>query len=939
MAADFDSMVADDQQAPAPTMQPTVNSGGSTTSFDDMQDDTEKFGTPGMAALAGVEGAVHGLGGPAADWLETKVLGIKPETIRGLREANPIVHGIADVGGLGAGLLTGTGEAALMTKAGELASSAVGGMEAIKAAELGVDAAKAAGKGLPEAQAALKAAKSTTPLSFKVGDSVVKNAAEMAVLQGSDEVSKQILNDPNTSAESAISNIGLAAALGGAGGAFMTGAVSPLWEATAGPKVEQLLGAVKDHFSGGKAMLPDELKSAAQTLGVDIDAPLQAAMSGNPTAANSWGILREGQHKSVTDALNKWETESSESIANSLGVKPEDVAVHSENQAGHDLKDVWKKEYDAKYGPVANAMDKRNAEAAGIAISDDARLDKYGKLLEDGMQKYGTDSPVYKLYPEWGNRLLAKENIGGLDQLKTELNGEIKKAFRAGDDNTAVALKDIRSSLHDFQENQITSQAETLFKNGVGEARQLSADLLNKRAEANRSYKEFAEMSNELSDHLGTGDFKGAGRLKGKITDATPEQLLNKFSIKGNADFIPFLKERFPETYTKVIDNERKNFLKSSVLTAKGEAPINIKKLNSVIEKAMAGQPEYVKAIMPQDALQKIAAANKLNEAIPAHKSSGTAGWMTKMFGDMPRSVLAGVAMLSGHNPLIGGLLGEMSQRLGRDAPDAIRLAHLKFMASDQPVSAKGFKAMTDFFHNTYKAESKITKAVDSVFKGGTSNVIALPSAADRAGLDKIVTKMQNNPSLVAKSQQGQTGDYLPQHQQALAATSTTALTYLQSLKPQPHVLGPLDKKVEPQPSEVARYNRALNIAQNPTVVMSHIKDGTLLPTDIADLHNMYPGLYQKMVTQMANQMNAVHSEDRIIPYKTRLSMSLFMGAPTDVTMQPASIVAAQPKPKMPQGPQQQAQSGGKSMKSLGKSVPSYMTPTQSAESHKNSRD
>lgn len=915
MAFDPDAFITEAEGAPSPTPTSAPSTDISGFNPDEFIKDAhaEKYGSLGQHAKTLAEGAGEMVLGPLAPAIEKEIMHVKPEDILARREENPITHGVGQAAGLVGAALTDVGLPAAMGRAGELATAAAGVSEATKAASLG----------------------------FKVGSSAVKQAAEMAVLQSSDEVSKMILNDPKTSAESAIANIGLASALGGATGAFLTGAVNPLWQATAGPKVEALLSGFKNHLNGTRALMPEELKMAQTALGIPISPELEAVIAGNPTAINHFNILKEGQNKHVLGALEKFNTDLSESVAKSLGIAPEDIAVHSENEAGHNLLESFKKEYNEKYGPIAEAFEKRNAEAAHIAISDEARLDHYGKLIEEGMNKVGTDSPLYKLYDNWGERLLAKDTVGGIDMLKTELGGEIEKAARAADTNSLTALRDIRSSLADFQESQIEAQASHLERQGVKGAKQMGVDLMSERANTNRMYKEFAKMSNELTDHLGVGRFTGAKGLTNKLSEkVSAEQLLNKFSIKGNADFIPFLQKNFPEVYNNVVESELKRFLKPAVLTAKGEMPINISKLNSIIEKGMAGQKDYVQAIMSPEAISKIQAANKLMEAIPHPKSSGTAGWMTKMFSDMPRSAMAGVAMLTGHNPIVGGILGEMAQRLGRDAPDAIRLAHLKFLASEQPIKAEGFKSMVDFFHNTYKGENTLSKATTNVFKRGNQVLTEsmLPKAADRIRLDKLVSQMQDKPDDVTKSQNGHLGHYLPDHQVAATQTTVNALQYCQSIKPQPHILGPLDKPVPPQPIEIGRYNRCLDIAQQPLVVLDHIKSGTLQLSDISDLHNMYPSLYKSMAQKMANELTKQHSDEEPIPYKTRLGISLFLGQAIDSTMTPASIMAAQPQPK----PQQQGQAQGKTKKgtsSLGKSNKSYMTPGQSAEHDRSNRD
>lgn len=867
----------------------------------------EKYGSLGQQAITGLEGVAEGVAGPLAPLAEHHLLGVSKEDILARREENPITHGAGQVAGLAGSLLTGVGEGALLAKAGSTITKAVGlGSEAVRAA----------------------------PLVYKVGSSAVQQAAEMAILQGSDEVSKMILNDPKTSAESAIANIGLSAALGGAGGAFITGAVSPLWEVTGAPLLEKTLAGFRNHLNQGAAVLPDELKVARDTLGIQIKPEVEAAMSGSDLAAKHFSVLKETGNKEITQGLEQLHKDIGESVARSLGTNTDDIAMYSENQAGHDLLDAFKREYKTKYEPVAEAMEKRNATAANITVPDELRLEQKGLMFQNGMEKVGTDSPTFKLYENYGERLMAKNDIGGMDKLKTEIGGEIEKAMRAGDVNSLSALKDIRSQIADFQEQMIENHAYSVGAKGLQSAEEIIAE----RRLANGQYRDFAKMSGELTDNLGVGKFKGAGSLTNKLADqVSAEQLLNKFSFKGNSDFIPFLQKNFPETFNKVKENELKRFLKPSILSAKEGQSLNMGKLTSTLEKTMSGNPEYVKALLNEDALSKIQAANKLQASIPNVKSSGTAGHIARLFEGVPRSAMAAVAMLTGHNPLVGAVLGEVSQTLGRDVPDAIRLAHLKYLASDQPIKPSAFKAMVEFFDSAYKGEATLAKATKAVFTSGAQVIPTsmAPNEADRSKLDKIVTQMQKTPDKLFDVQKGDVGHYLPNHQQALSQTSAQALQYLQSIKPQPHILGPLDKPVPPQPNEIARYNRALNIAQNPNIILNHIKEGTLQVSDIKDLDAMYPGVLKNMQQRLTNHMINAQSEDKMINYKSRISLALFLGQPLDATMTPQAIMSAQTSfaPKQPQ--QGQGAPQGKSTKAIGNSNNSYMTPLQSSESHR----
>lgn len=892
----------------------------------------EKYGGLGQQAIAGLEGAAHGVAGPLATLAEKHLLGVPEEDILGRQEANPITHGLGQAAGLTAGLMTGTGEAALMTKAGEGAAELAGLANLAKEA----------------------------PLLHRVGASAVQQAAEMAVLSGGDEVSKLILNDPETSAESAIANVGMAAALGGAGGAFITGAVSPLWSATAGPKLEKVLNGFRDHLNGTAAVLPEEIEQNITKLGVQPEAAIRAVLSGNPTAIEKFNVLREVQNKEVLDGIKKLQSDSAESVMNSLGVSADDVAIHSENEAGHSLLDAFKKEYNEKYEPLAARLQARNEAAAGIAVSDEAKLAKYGTMLEKGMEKVGTDSPYFKLYEEYGNRMLAKDTIGQLDMLKTEINNRVKGLKVGGDFNEINALNDIKTMINEFQETAITKSFQKAEMEGLessvsqdafsrrmktegatdakvtGKAE--GASLLNERADTNRSYAEFAKMSDDLTSHLGVGKFYGAGSLQGKLTDAiSPEDLLKKFSFKGNSDFIPFLQQHFPETFKEIQANELKRFLKPAILTAKGEDAINIKKINDLIAKGMAGQKEYVQSIIPIGALEKIDAANKILTAIPNVKSSGTAGWLTKTMKNVPASAMAAVAAITGRNPILGALLGETAQYLNRNIPDAVNLAYLRFLGSEQPVKAEGFKAMVDFIHNTYKGDNMLTKATGNVFKAGAQVLAAanMPAKADRDKLDTIIAKLQDAPNKVFEMQNGHVGHYLSAHQAGLTEVSTRALAYLQTLKPRPFKASPLDQEIPPGKAEIARYERALDIAQQPAIIMKHIKDGTLQHSDMQDLGSMYPGLYKNMAAKLTNEMTDAVSRGEHIPYKTRMSMSLFLGQPLDSTMAPTSIQTAQAT-YLPKPGANQPMTGSKGSPSkMGKNTKSYQTPLQASEARK----
>lgn len=857
--------------------------------------DEDKFSTPGQQVKTGLEGVAKGVLGPIAPYIEKHGLHVAASDIRAREAANPITSGVGQGIGLVGGALAGTGEGAVMTRAGELAS-------------------EAAGLAAPVSYAA------------KVGSSAVKQAAEMAILQGSDEVSKQILNDPETSAQSAIANIGLATALGGAGGAFITGAVSPLWQATAGTKVEKFLGGLKDHLDGTtRLIMPEQVENAAKTLNVELSPELRAGLSGDPKAAMMFNELREIQHPTITAGLKNLETRTNDAVLSSIGRSPEEIANYSEAEGGKHAMESFKNEYKAKYEPIAKEFEEVTApfkEAPVYPVQLGTLADKISSMASE-KGYLGSDLPQSKVVNAVLDRLNTVKNANDFAKLNTTVNNMTK-----GDFALTQVGRDLKDLISDTHSN---TMAYAIGKD--------AGHLMPRYNAVRAAYADLAKLSNAVGSELGLGKFVGPKTLIAKLVEKrSSEQFLSRLSPKGNAEILDLLGEHFPQTLESIRDNELKQLLKPAVLGAKGDQSLNSKILNNAIERGLAGQPERIKFALPNGALEKIQAAKTLNDAIPAMKSSGTAGWQQKMMAYVPQSAMAGVSMLMGHNPVLGYLGGHLGKLLARDMPDAVKLGMLKFMASDQPIKAEGFKAMVDFLHNSIKGQTLLTKATGNVFKSGTQVLTdsQMPNKADREKLNKIVEKYQEKPDLMLRLTNGQTGHYLPAHQSSLTQSSVQAIQYLQQLKPKPYQGGPLDKPIGPRPDQVTRYNRALDIANQPAVVLQHIKNGTLQTSDLADLKTMYPAVYSDMANKLSKGMIDKHSDEQHVPYKTRMGLSLFLGQPVDSSMNPMSIQAAQPQPKpMPQ----QSQPKESSTKNLGKMNKSYMTREQSREYNRSNKD
>ncbi len=888
---------------------------------------------PGEQFKAGAEGALRGFLGPVGSYIEKNIYRVPEEDINRRRSDFPGTSAVGEGAGLIGGALTGTGEAAALEG-------------------IGKGAAEIAGLTNPATTAA------------KIGSSIVRNAAEGAAYTSQDEFGKMLLDDPDYSAQTALANIGVGTALGGGVG-LLTGAANPLWQATLGPRTTELLDAIKSGVNkGSKVPVGPELDQAVQTIGKQLDPLVQSTLSGVPGAAEAFSDLRRGENKHALDVLENLHRDLSESVMEPMGLTPEDITAGVGNNAeGKAERDALQKEIKDKFGPIEQEIQQRNAEAFPLRVPDDERLAHAGRLVEQGINTVKTDSEHFPLFQKYAEKLLNRDTIGEIDGLKTEINNDIRAAIRADDQNKANALRDIRNSLGDFQESQIERMAQLKDQEMLAKQRILGQPrvnvgaidsaipdaqaLITRRAQANANYRKYADTLDTMMDHFGLGNFKGTGTLLSKLTDhLTPEQLRNKLSIANNADLIPFLQEHFPETLQKIIEHERKDLIRPAILSAdkKGKFPIDINKLHDIIGKK-ADQPEFLRAVLPRRVIDRVQAAKKIMQAIPAPRDSGTPAGISKILRWMAPNAMSAISWATGHG-VIGGLIaGETMQRLGKDAPEAAKLAWLRFLGSDAPTSANGFKAAVDYFDAARKGARQMSKASSAVFIPGSSVLATsqLPKPEVLAKLDRLVASSdpKSDNRLMQTAENGHLGHYFPEHQTKFTQASLQVKQYLSKLKPNSVTLGPLDKQMPPDRMQELRYQKALNIAAQPNLIYQKIKDGTLQATDIQDLDGMYPAMRQQMAQKLTNDMINHTSVGGTIPYKTRMAISLFLGQPMDMSMQPTSIQAAQATYQKPQSPQQGQQQGKtkKGTTTLGKSNNSYKTVTQEAEADRSSRD
>jgi len=209
------------------------------------QDTKSKYETTAQKVATGLEGAAQGFAGPLATLAEKGLskLGVpelSDEDIKGRQEANPGIHAASELAGLGAGLVTGVGEAALLGKAAT-----------------GLAKAAKIGEGIEALEKAHKAA----AVAAKVGSAALQGVMQTVGIQLGDNISKALIGqgDPNEGVAATLADgLGTASLIGGVTGALGKLTSEGLSALADGKKGSYIHGWLSGIGESAKGVKPDQ---------------------------------------------------------------------------------------------------------------------------------------------------------------------------------------------------------------------------------------------------------------------------------------------------------------------------------------------------------------------------------------------------------------------------------------------------------------------------------------------------------------------------------------------------------------------------------------------------------------------------------------------------------------------------------------------------------
>lgn len=729
-----------------------------------------------------------------------------------------------------------------------------------------------AGMGLATAVGQPEAAATAT-----VGDAALKSATEMLLLQSGDEVSKMFAHDPEQTMQTAAADMGIAGVLGLVGGAGMKAGgqgLTKLFEKSGNGELGQLLGAVREKVSV-PAYGPEQA----------ADPMLRAALEGDPNATETLrGLLVSSSPSGdlARDTVAAHRNEVVEDLVKGLGFtkeQAESLPAHlSENAIGRDVQSTLAKEMREQTEPIVDQLNAAKARVAGSEVPE-ARL----SAIEDDLKRLqGADeyasSPGGPAFKHIQRQIEELPNLTTVGRLSAK-SGQIYKEL--SDPSLWHLSGQLRGIFDAHSEDSIVEALQA-----AGHSPQKLLEL----TEAKAGYRELKTTIEDLNHELHAGRFAGPESFAKAVSEnLTPEDLLRRLGAKDNADFSSTLTQKFPQTAAKLRDYQMKELVGKAVEKARAGEWLNHKYLLDQVEK---WSPEFRAETLDPAQSYAVQAAGQRLAALPTPFKAPIGSTLERVIKTIPKGVSSLFGLVSGHPTM--GMLAEALNEYGiKRAPDQLRVAMLRFLGQGpSEIQPTAFRALSRLVEATSKAQSAVTRAADAVVSG--SKIPSLRPLLSTAEL-KAVEDSINQFRQVGQQDDGtQPFHYANGEGQEAGALTARIADVLSAAKPSTLPSGPFADPRKPSKAAQTAYERTANLANQPTLLFQHLKDGSLTISDVHTVATIYPKLYQNMVSKLSNSMIEAKAKDGVVSYRLRLGASRFMGHPLDATLQSQAIQAAQ---------------------------------------------
>lgn len=192
-------------------------------------------------------------------------------------------------------------------------------------------------------------------------------------------------------------------------------------------------------------------------------------------------------------------------------------------------------------------------------------------------------------------------------------------------------------------------------------------------------------------------------------------------------------------------------------------------------------------------------------------------------------------------------------------------------------------------FNPSFASKVKIEDKINKINKTSVQN--------DKDKHD-FLKGLSNNPEELADNLEKSTkgiNDIAPKLAQNLHLSASTALSFLSSKLPaQNDHLSAFSQPYKASATETAKFDRYRKIVEDPLLSLKQIKDGTVTPETIETLSTVYPKLYEQLKQSVLEKAYDHKTKGNNIPFRTKQSISMFLGQPLERSLYPESILANQ---------------------------------------------
>lgn len=205
------------------------------------------------------------------------------------------------------------------------------------------------------------------------------------------------------------------------------------------------------------------------------------------------------------------------------------------------------------------------------------------------------------------------------------------------------------------------------------------------------------------------------------------------------------------------------------------------------------------------------------------------------------------------------------------------------------------------FAKRTADTISKNAKGIFTNVIGGAQKVAPfIGSKFNQNETEKVINELNqinNSPDSMLEKLESSTKELhsvAPNVAGAVQMASVRSIQFLSSKAPKDPNQSPLTPKYVYSPSEIYKFNRYYSSVQNPTGILIHVKNGTLLPEHMEAVQTVYPKLMHDMQLQVMNDLTEFMGKGKSLPYKNKMSLSLFLGQDLDDSLEQQRIAMNQ---------------------------------------------